>query len=242
MFALALCVLAQGARVSVLGVPGGVGPEVHFGDSGAVLAAAAEKLQFGTSSGAVSVSPAGLATPLGMLAPTMAASAISAGSVAQWRLWDHESFDANDSNEWSLASRGVCGGNPDVFLGGPCALGAGETTRTYSAIPPHSRLRISARLHMFDNWQGESVFMKTDGQVCWTKAHTWCDRVFSFTCTKYGLDACGQETPDRLSVPVKVDMAHTAETLELTFGSTLASGSDACAASWGLDDIEIELI
>ena len=60
---------------------------------------------------------------------------------------------------------------------------------------------MTARVHFFDEWAGESLFLKADGQTRWTRAHTWCSRVFSSTCTKYGLDTCGRDIPDKLSVP-----------------------------------------
>merc|ERR1719240_1897719 len=156
------------------------------------------------------------------------------------RCVEHDTFD--NSTEWSIPTRTVCGANPDVFLGGACHLAAGEAKRTYT-LPAHSRVRVSARLHFFDEWGGEAISLRTDGQVRWTKAHRWCDRTFTSTCTKYGIDACGEGSfPDTLSVPVRADFAHAAPTLEVAFASTLPDGSDPCRASWGLDDVAIELI
>lgn len=36
---------------------------------------------------------------------------------------------------------------------------------------------MRARFHFFDKWEGESAFLKLDGQAVWTQSYQWCDEV-----------------------------------------------------------------
>lgn len=234
-----LASLASAAHVNVVGsLERGLHPMVRLGNDGE-LSLDAGRLVLADKKGSVAVSSDGILSN-GLAAPVMTVSSVASRGVKQWRLADVDTFDAHDESAWSIATRTVCGANPDVFLGGPCKLGHETAERVYK-LPPHSRVRVTARVHFFDEWAGESLYLKADGQTRWTRAHTWCSRVFSSTCTKYGLDTCGRDIPDKLSVPVKAEFAHTGDSLELIVGSTLAEG-DACKASWGLDDVRIEIV
>lgn len=52
-----------------------------------------------------------------------------------------------------------------------------------------------------------------------------------------GLNLCGSDAPERkFSAPVDVSTAHSADSVTVTFGSTQQS-DDACAQSWGVDDV-----
>lgn len=80
--------------------------------------------------------------------PEAHAQLVSAdGGCAAWQVL--QSLD-------SMVSR-CADGNP--FLGGPCAAGgAVPLTRTLRELPPHTQVRITARVHFIDNWRGESAF------------------------------------------------------------------------------------
>lgn len=174
------------------------------------------------------------------------ANSLSLRGVPQWALFDLETFDVSDdpmtnSNLWSINDKGFCSTPGDEFLGGHCRFAATTTTRRYN-LPPHSRVRISARVHFIDNWLGESVMMQAHGQTVWSQAHNWCPGILKWMCTEYGISSCGSDTPDRLSVHVEATIQHTAPTLDLTFTSSLPLGTDPCKTSWGVDDVSIELL
>merc|ERR1719167_2140676 len=128
----------------------------------------------------------------------------------------------------------------DTFLGGHCEFAASRTMRRYRKLPPHSRVRIRARVHFFDEWHGENIEMQVDGKAVWAETHSWCPGFLTWKCLKFGVNVCGQEKPDRLSVKAEATLQHSAYFLDVAFTSNLASGADACHASWGIDDVSIE--
>jgi len=169
------------------------------------------------------------------------ADSISVGGLRQWSLWDFDTFDTATSALWSANDRSVCGAPGDVFLGGHCKFGATTTFRQYHQLPPHKRVRVQARFHFFDDWKGEQVAMQVDNSTVWSHSHNWCPGFLNWICVKYGVNSCGRDTPDTLSVKAEVTMPHTSSTLKLAFASNLPVGSDACRVSWGVDDVSIEL-
>lgn len=173
----------------------------------------------------------------------MLAESMSVGGVPQWTLWDLDTFENSEGvgGQWSANDRSTCGAPGDLFLGGHCRFSSTVTSRTYSQMPPHTRVRIRARVHFFDNWEGEAVAMQVDGATVWAKAHSWCPGFLKWMCLKYGLDSCGRDTPDKLSHKAEVTVSHSSPDMHLAFGSNLAVGSDACHASWGVDDVSVEL-
>ncbi|CDJ58539.1 Conserved Plasmodium protein, related [Eimeria maxima] len=60
-------------------------------------------------------------------------------------------------------------------------------------------------------------------------------------CARRGIDSCGHSYPDRLSVPVEIELSHTGPALLLSFGSTMPKKANPCTASWGIDDVSIYL-
>ena len=59
---------------------------------------------------------------------------------------------------------GKCGDsdNEESFLGGHCLLNSSVTKR-FEGLPPHNKLRITSTIHLFDNWEGENIFIQVDG-------------------------------------------------------------------------------
>jgi hypothetical protein len=175
------------------------------------------------------------------------AASLSLRGVPQWSLFSLETFEpyvdgvAADPNPWSVNDRTFCSTQGDEFLGGYCKFAATATTRRYQ-LPPHTKVRISGRVHYLDAWLGESVLMQANGETVWAQAHNWCPGILKWMCTEYGISTCGSDTPDRLSVHVEATIQHTAPTLDLTFTSSLPLGTDPCKTSWGVDDVSIELI
>lgn len=165
----------------------------------------------------------------------------SVNSVPQWTLWDLDTFDTPESAMWSPNDRGFCSSPDDHFLGGHCRFAATTTQRTYS-LPAHTRVRVSARVHFIDKWEGDSVSLLVHGKPVWSESHNWCPCFLKWMCEKYGVDSCGRDTPDRLSVKVEAAFPHSGPTLDLAFNSSLAVGTDPCYQSWGVDDVSVELM
>ncbi len=44
--------------------------------------------------------------------------------------------------------------------------------------------------------------MNFNGATVWSDEYKWCDKVMLWYCKKFGINACGAEYPDRLSVPI----------------------------------------
>lgn len=98
-----------------------------------------------------------------------------------------------------------CGRATDHFLGGPCQLAEGRVKRFYLGIPEHKEIRITGRMHFFDDWNGETVTMTLDDKILWSEAYNWCPTLTDTACRKYRIDVCGQEYPDRLSASFHAD-------------------------------------
>jgi len=167
---------------------------------------------------------------------------VSSSGVAQFALFDHDSFDAADSNQWSMNDHSFCGASRDLFLGGHCRFAATTTTRTYANLPPHSKIKVTSRVHYFDQWHGESVLMSVEGKPVWSQDHHWCPEFLKWMCRKYGMDSCGRDEPDRLSVKAEASFAHSSPTLTLSFSSSLPQGTDPCYTSWGIDDVAVHIM
>ena len=110
-------------------------------------------------------------------------------------------------------------------------------------------MRVRARVHFFDDWQGEAVYMKLDGETVWTQQHRWCDELLETVCRPrdeddpndgaLAINACGhKEFPDRLSVQMDVVVPHAADAAKITFGANVQSED----ASWGVDDVMVFVI
>lgn len=121
----------------------------------------------------------------------------SVGGNKDWLFWTVDTFDAGGS-PWTVSETSTCGASSDLFLGGHCKFGGKVTTsRIFENLPSHSYAQITARVHFFDQWEGETVVMKVDGQRSWTRQHRWCTEVLTAECTKHGVDACGTHFPDK---------------------------------------------
>ena len=79
--------------------------------------------------------------------------------------------------------------------------------------------------------------MKFNNNTVWTDTYKWCDKVMQWRCRKFGINACGADYPDRMSVPIDFTANHNSEEFRIEFGSNL--NKSACEASWGIDDVAI---
>jgi hypothetical protein len=163
-------------------------------------------------------------------ASSFLATEVIIGGVKQWRLLYHDDFepDVENSDGWDVAARGICGPeSKDWFLGGHCKTATENATKTYEKLPIHTQLRVKARVHFLDQWDGEMAFMKVDGQFMWAD---------SATSPKQGINICGSSASEaRLSVPVDITLTHSGPSATVSFGSTLQG--DPCMHSWAVDDV-----
>jgi hypothetical protein len=122
--------------------------------------------------------------------------------VDQWIMISYEDFQGA-SLGWSKEKYSTCQSD-SMFLGGPCNFAGGDTFKTYTDLPPHKSIRITANVHFFDKWEGEQAYLKINDKIAWADSYTWCDKVMQWYCKKYGINACGNDYPDRLSTPLDV--------------------------------------
>ncbi|KNG75067.1 hypothetical protein PFMG_01262 [Plasmodium falciparum IGH-CR14] len=125
----------------------------------------------------------------------------------QWKLYYMETFD-----EYS-----TCGNSPDTFLGGPCKFAATEAYNKIKNLPKHKELKIKLRIHFFDLWEDDSLFLQVDNKTIWTHSHRSCVS----------------------KLPVDMEFLHTSDTLNILVGSTLKKNTNPCETSWGIDDLII---
>jgi hypothetical protein len=169
---------------------------------------------------------------------------VLSGGVPQWSLVHLDTFEKSAAG-WSDTTRQTLAGaitdkSLDVFLGGYCKFGDTQVSKRFEGLPSHSAVRVQARVHFFDKWDGEVLFLKVGQRAVWSEPHFHCGSlVFSSRCR--GINVAGDSAfPDRLSRHIDVIVPHIGDTLRLTFGSTLAK--NPCVASWGIDDVSISVL
>lgn len=176
------------------------------------------------------------------------------GPHQPWRRISYDTFDGH-ANDWhienqknttdtdtdadtdidtemkTLTKLSHCG-DGNMFLGGHCNAGGGHVLRRTWDVAPHSEVRIVARVHLIDSWEGEIAWMKVDGYYVWT------------TTGRSSIDAshismCGDEKMNdaQMSTLVDVVIPHASKNVEITFGTSL--DEHACNESIGIDDVEI---
>jgi len=161
---------------------------------------------------------------------TVAVTSFIQNDVAQWAIFHHEDFEQQPEG-WNTKHTSSCDGN-DHHLAGHCKEIGDELTKVFGDLPAHTHIRVQARYHFFDSWEGEAAFAKIDNKVVWTD-----------TNDVRGMDMaslCGGSSPDgKMSVPIDVTMRHTADSLKLSFGATL--DEHPCNESFGIDDVMISV-
>lgn len=165
-----------------------------------------------------------------------AAGGVAVRGVQQWSLVHSEDFSAVGAG-WSRPVVSQCAGIH--MLGGYCKFSSGEVNKTFSALPPHSMVRVVANFHFIDRWIGESGYMKLNiGQdncpvVVWSEQHAQQE-------SKNGLSLCGQSAvPEgKFASSIDITVPHHLESVQLAFGSTM-DAADPCDESWGVSGIEV---
>ncbi len=145
------------------------------------------------------------------------------------RLIAFDDFDDGvDGWSSSTLSEPICGSDPMLVL---VANEGAIASKTYSALPAHTHVRVQATAYFVDDWQGESAAIKLDGQFAWTQSH---DQRSSAGAR----NVCGNpRIPEsNIGVPIDITVAHTASTLTLAALTTIPGASNAHLA---LDDVRV---
>jgi hypothetical protein len=121
-------------------------------------------------------------------------------------------------------------GSFTTILGGAGELGSGAVaSKVYGGLPPHTALRVTAKFHYIDSWDGERGWLHVDGQEIWSRS--------AYLYGRGGYNICGGTSPDRLGFAVDAVVAHTATTATLAFGSSL--NEDPTNEAWGVSDVAL---
>lgn len=183
----------------------------------------------------------------------------SISGVKQWLLTHHEDFEDEKSiKTWSDQRTSSCNtkyesNNNEInkkvkqnnlFLGGHCNFSHNEVSKLFKIPSKHSKIRIVAKFHFIDDWNGEYGYMKLNGKVIWTKnsAHNANNKYKNILEDKItGHDflnksSCGNDVHyDNLSESIDIIVSNSDEEINLSFGSTIKN--DPCQQSFGVDDI-----
>lgn len=159
-------------------------------------------------------------------------AALLTTGLKSWNLLQHHSFQTpEDAQGWSFAQIGSCDGDKfqNKFLGGPCLLNT-KISKGFKDLPDHSMLRLVATVHLFDDWDGESIMMQVDGKKCWSKT----------TAKNKGVatpNFCGnpQYGDPQMNLQIDHTFEHTGGFVEVGFNSNMKK--DACQASYAVDDV-----
>jgi len=162
----------------------------------------------------------------------MSAYAFIQNDVRQWAVTHHEDFE-QDVAGWSSNAVGSCDG-VDHHPGGHCNNVNGELKKTFANLGEHTYVRVQARYHFLDSWEGETAFAKIGDRVVWTDTN---DIRGMFDAKSI----CGGDHPDtKFSVPIDVTIRHTGDSVDVSFGSTL--DENPCNESFGIDDVMISVL
>jgi hypothetical protein len=163
---------------------------------------------------------------------TVSASSFIQEDVVQWALKFHEDFEG-EVQGWSSKSKGSCDGN-DHHLAGHCNNVEGEVKKTFSGLGEHKFVRLQARYHFLDSWEGEQAFAKIGDRTVWTEVNDVRGM------HPKALNACGGDHPDlKMSVPIDVVVPHTGSDISVSFGANL--DEHPCNESFGVDDVMISV-
>ncbi|OMJ89222.1 hypothetical protein SteCoe_8608 [Stentor coeruleus] len=153
----------------------------------------------------------------------------------QWKLVVVEDFQGQILG-WSEDDISSCSGSIDYFLGGHCKFSNQIVSKSWT-LPKHEFVMLQITFHFLDKWEGESAYMKVDGNYVWSESYQACNNLHSSLCVYKGIDVCGDDFPDRIGYPVKYTGKHTSESIMMEISTTL--DRDPCEASWGIDDVQI---
>lgn len=178
----------------------------------------------------------------------------SISGVKQWLITHHDDFeDESNLSSWSDKRTSSCNTklktqnsdneinkkvkDSNLFLGGHCNFSHNEVSKTFKLLANHSKIRITAKYHFIDDWNGEYGYMKLNGNVIWTKKSTH-NRSNKDKITEkiHNISSCGNyDHLDNLSESIDITVSNSDNEVTLSFGSTIKK--DPCEQSFGVDDI-----
>eukprot|EP01017_Pseudomicrothorax_dubius_P005654 TRINITY_DN11473_c0_g1_i3.p1 TRINITY_DN11473_c0_g1~~TRINITY_DN11473_c0_g1_i3.p1 ORF type:complete len:296 (-),score=33.75 TRINITY_DN11473_c0_g1_i3:71-958(-) len=154
--------------------------------------------------------------------------------VEQWKLVAHELFHLEPIG-WSMSQITTCGGV--YLLGGYCVLSGGEVTKTFSDLPAHKMVRITATYHFIDAWTGETGFMRANVGRERQMEYIWTEK-YDASKSKNSINVCGNHYGEgKFAVPIDVTIPHIESSITIGFGSTL--DQDPCDESFGISNVQI---
>ena len=106
-----------------------------------------------------------------------------------------------------------------------CKTGAGTTVRRVN-LPPHTQLRVGARVYFVDGWEARAS--QVDGAYAGRRVRTPTASTSPAARSRRALRRPGRRR-----------VAHTAPSVLLEIGSTL--DEHACDESYGVDDVQINV-
>jgi len=152
---------------------------------------------------------------------------IVVGGISQWRLVRSDVFtDQTISTTWSY----------ETYLQCP-AFSMISTTKktpiTYTCLnlPAHTQVQLQATVHFVDDWQGETAYLKINGEYAWTKSHG--QEIIGHTVNVCGSSQFGETS---FTVPVDIAVWNKDNQLKVEFGTTL---DPSVTAYLGLSSINL---
>jgi len=162
---------------------------------------------------------------------------LSFGSTTQWRMVVNENFWSPPTG-WSNNEITTCGGA--YLLGGYCVMSRGQEQKTYSGLPAHTTIRITATWHYIDAWNGETSYLQLNVGPSGAQEYVWTDR-YDSTMAVNSINICGATYGEgRFAVPIEVYIPHTSDSITVTFGSTV--DQDPCDQSWGISNLSVYIM
>lgn len=144
---------------------------------------------------------------------------------------DKKGIDAHTSlvevAGWSAAPLTVCSGLSILTI----AQAQQVLSKAYASLPDHTHIRVVATVHLWDDWQGETVYLKVGEHYVWTESHELRNGA-------HALSVCGSPLfPEtKFTTSLDVTFPHNNSGLKLLFGTTMEKNSDA---RFGISTISI---
>ena len=155
-----------------------------------------------------------------------------------WKLSYLETFET-DKVFWSNNNFIIktCNGLGDHFLMHDCKSPFSEVYYIVNDLPKHTEIKVNFNFHFIDKWEKQQAYLKIDKAIKWTESYHWCDGLYQSTCMVTGVDTCGNSYPDKMGNLVSYSGQHTSQALNFTVGTNF--DFEECAATWGIDNVEI---
>jgi hypothetical protein len=150
------------------------------------------------------------------------------GGISQWRLVRADVFsDKAVPTKWAFDDRLNC-----RSLSMLTSSKSKTISYTYSDLPAHTQVRFEAVAHFVDDWQGETAYMKIDGEYIWTYSN--------HGPSLNPINLCGSPLygENAFSIPIDVSIWNPTSTLKVEFGSNL---DDGVTAYFGVSSITLSI-